>query len=357
MNKIRLFFSILIIGITFISCNKSVDKSAAKTDAMDVVKSLNESPQPKTTTTLSTNTEINKLEVETDKQAVQEEERIVENKTEPTPKKTEVEPQSKVIRKEQKKETPTIISSKPTISSSQNKSSDKKTIRLDKPQKNLSSSNAPRNFMKISHSFLSEYVSGGLVAYSNIGKPDINKLIEQIATTDLSEAKNIEKQTFYINAYNILVIKSILENNIPSSPLDVSGFFDTQKHKVAGEILTLDQVEKGKLFGLKKDPRFHFAVVCGAIGCPQIEPFAYTPSKLNAQLDHQTKKALNDPNFTKVNDAAKKIELSEIFKWYKADFTQGGKSLIDYINQYRNEAIPSDYTVDYYPYNWKVNKQ
>ena len=199
MNLLRLFFNILIISLVFISCNKSVDKSAAKTDAMDVIKSLNESPQPKTTTTLSTNTEINKLEVETDKQAVQEEGRIVESKTESTPKKIEVKPQSKVIRKEQKKETPAIISSKPTISNGQNKSSDKKTIRLDKSKKNLPSRNALKNFMKISHSFLNEYVSGGLVAYSNIGKSDINKLIEQIATTDLSETKNIEKQTFYIH--------------------------------------------------------------------------------------------------------------------------------------------------------------
>lgn len=357
MNILRLFFSILIISIASISCNNSVDKSAAKTDAMQVVKSLQDSPQPETTTTLSINEEINNLEAETDKQATQEDGEIIETKTETTPKKIEVKSQPKVVRKEMKKETPTIINSKPTISSSQNKNSDKMAISSNKPKKNSSPSNALSSFVETSHSFLSEYVSGGLVAYSNIGKSDINKLVEQIATANLSEAKNIDKQVFYINAYNVLVIKSILENNIPASPLDVSGFFDAKKHKVAGESLTLDQVEKGKLFGLKKDARFHFAVVCGAIGCPQIEPFAYTPSKLNTQLDRQTQKALNDPNFTKVNDAAKKVELSEIFKWYESDFTQGGKSLIDYINQYRNEPIPSDYTVDYYPYNWKVNKR
>ena len=182
-------------------------------------------------------------------------------------------------------------------------------------------------------------------------------MVQQVATMDLGKANSTAKQAFYINAYNVSVIKSILDNNLPASPLDVTGFFKGIQHKVAGHSMTLDHLEKQLLFGLKKDARFHFAVVCAAVSCPRIENFAYMPSKLNAQLDQQTKRAVKNPDFTRVNTKKKTVELSKIFEWYKADFEQNGKSLLDFVNQYRSEKISEKYKVGFYEYDWKLNKQ
>ena len=370
-----LMANVLLIGTLFSSCNESVDKSAAKSDAIEVVKSLNESPQSETTTTLAENEDFSQLEEETEREATQEdgqiieadtkiadaeedaseedipntEEEVVENTTIETPSENE-ELETEEVADNSEPDTKEDSEAEPVPASKKSESNEKPKLEV--------TTSVLSSFTTTTNDFLSKHVSSsGLVAYSKIDKSKLNQITQQIAEADLSKANSTEKQAFYINAYNILVIKSLLDNNLPSSPLDVLGFFDAKKHKVAGEMLTLDQLEKGKLFGLKKDARFHFAVVCGAIGCPQLEPSAYTPSILNAQLNRQTKKALNNPNFTKVDDSAKKVQLSEIFKWYEADFTQDGKSLIDYINQYRDNPIPSDYTVEYYPYDWKINKQ
>ena len=80
------------------------------------------------------------------------------------------------------------------------------------------------------------------------------------------------------------------------------------------------------------------------------------PNTLESQLNSQAKKALNG-TFLRVDDKKKTVEASEIMKWYKEDFTKNGESEIDFINKYRTEKIPSDYKLDYFTYNWNLNKQ
>ena len=93
------------------------------------------------------------------------------------------------------------------------------------------------------------------------------------------------------------------------------------------------------------DPRVHFVLVCGAIGCPPLINYAYRPDTLEKQLDAQTRSAING-NFIKVHSKKKKLEVSEIMKWYRSDFIQNGTTEIDFINTYRNEKLsedPADY--------------
>ena len=60
------------------------------------------------------------------------------------------------------------------------------------------------------------------------------------------------------------------------------------------------------------------------------------PNTLEAQLETQTKIALNG-TFLKVNTKKKRVEGSEILKWYKEDFTMNGTNEFDFINKYRTE--------------------
>ena len=105
-----------------------------------------------------------------------------------------------------------------------------------------------------------------------------------------------------------------------------------------------------------KDARFHFVLVCGAIGCPPLISKAYLPNTLETQLETQTKIALNG-TFLKVNTKKKHVEGSEILKWYKEDFTMNGTKELDFINKYRTEKIPSNFKLSYFTYNWNLNKQ
>lgn len=212
-------------------------------------------------------------------------------------------------------------------------------------------------FFKDADAFFKQYVKDGRVNYKAIKKnpAQLNELLAATNTISVGISDANTYQAYWINIYNLSVIKGIVENYPVKSPLDIKGFFDATKHAVGGKKITLNDIEHKLLRGQFNDARFHFVLVCAGLGCPPIIAEAYMPNSLNTQLDRQTRVALNNDEFIKVNTRKKRVQLSEIMKWYKDDFTQNG-SEIDFINQYRKEKIAKKSKISYYPYNWKLNQ-
>ncbi|MDC6364885.1 MULTISPECIES: DUF547 domain-containing protein [Flavobacteriaceae] len=202
-----------------------------------------------------------------------------------------------------------------------------------------------------------EYVKEGRVDYAAI-KSFPKNLLELI---DLANGLTIPKQdamryqAFWINVYNLLVIKGIVDNYPVKSPLDVPGFFDKVKYAVGGHNITLNAIENELLRkNFPDESRFHFVLVCAGLGCPPIINGAYLPNTLESQLQRQTELSLNNPDFVRIK--GKKVGLSQIFEWYKKDFIHEGKSLVEYVNQYRTNKIDTGLKVFHYPYDWSLNE-
>lgn len=205
-------------------------------------------------------------------------------------------------------------------------------------------------------SFFKSHVKNGRVDYKNIKENPgtLNELLElaQGISIDMRDAN--EYEAFWINGYNLSVIKVIIENYPLKSPLDISGFYDVTKYNIGGESITLNDIEHQLLRkNFSKDPRFHFVLVCGGLDCPPIIDEAYIPNRLNAQLNSQTKKALNDSNFIQIKDTV--VGIPQMFEWYKSDFEYNGK-VIDFINRYRNEKLPISSELVYHPHDWNLNE-
>ena len=215
----------------------------------------------------------------------------------------------------------------------------------------------PEKFFKDANAFFQANVENGKVDYEAIkqDRAPLGLLMRQLAEADLKAMDANTRKAFLINAYNLVVITNIMDNYPIASPMDVVGFFDRLKHDIGGNMWTADQIENQELRPQYGDPRFHFVLVCGAKGCPPIVNFAYTPSKLEGQLEGQTKKALNNPDFIKVDADKNTVGLSEIFKWYNDDFVKSKKPALDYVNSYRDTKIASDAKVSFYPYDWALN--
>ena len=213
----------------------------------------------------------------------------------------------------------------------------------------------PGSFLDETDALLKRYVKQGRVDYTGLkASGDLQPLIAEIAATNPASLNGNDRKAYLINAYNLLVINQAIANYPLRSVLDVKGFFDGTKHTVGGRKMTLNQLEKELLLKEYDDARLHFVLVCGALGCPPITNFAYTPAKLEAQLNKQTKLALNDPTFLRVN--GDKVELSKIFEWYAKDFGGGKSAVMSFINNYRDEAVPTNAKVSYYEYDWTLNK-
>ena len=213
-------------------------------------------------------------------------------------------------------------------------------------------------FLNEADVFFKANVANGKVAYSEIhaNQDELNSVLNLAEGISVSKNDANSYQAFWINAYNLSVIKGVIDNYPTNSPLDNEGFFDKTTYSLGGKSITLNDIEHKLLRGNFKDARFHFVLVCGAVGCPPLINQAYLPNTLNAQLDKQTKIALNG-SFLRVNAKKKRVQASQIMEWYKEDFTMNGKSEIEFINKYRTEKIPNNFKLSYFPYDWKVNKQ
>ncbi|MGB1317357.1 MAG: DUF547 domain-containing protein [Flavobacteriales bacterium] len=201
--------------------------------------------------------------------------------------------------------------------------------------------------------FLKKHVKNGLVDYKSIkaNQAELNQLLNQFNRTPL--LKGEAEKALLINAYNIFVIKGVVDNYPAEGPLKIDGFFDKKTFNLRGKQVTLNQVEKEMLYKQFPDARLHFALVCAAVGCPKLASHAYVTDKLEAQLEEQSRAVINDPTFIRL--AGPNASISQIFDWYAADF--GGKDkVIPFIQKYLFKKVKLNPKYVFYEYNWTLNE-
>ena len=204
--------------------------------------------------------------------------------------------------------------------------------------------------------FLSANVKTGRVNYKGINadKTDLDALISFIGTKQKFTSLTEEK-AFYLNSYNILVIKGIINNYPTKGPMEIPGFFDKKSYSINGSNLTLNNIENDIVRKKFNDARVHFALVCGAKSCPPIQSYAFKPEKLDNQLDMVTKQSIQNSSFTKIDVKNKKASVSMLFNWYKDDFIKAKGSVLNFINTYLKTPLPATTAVENYTYDWALN--
>jgi len=110
------------------------------------------------------------------------------------------------------------------------------------------------------------------------------------------------------------------------------------------------------------DPRLHFALNNGSIGCPSLQPRAFKPESLDAQLDAAVRLALASPKHLVLEDNPYKFQISALFGWYVADFG-GAMKVIPWIQKYVPAAMSAKLqpyvergTFGQVPWDWKLNQ-
>lgn len=161
---------------------------------------------------------------------------------------------------------------------------------------------------------------------------------------------------FHINAYNALAMHKVVQAGIPEtlSGLKKVGFFYLGKVQVGGAPISLYDYEN-KVIRALGETRIHVALNCMSVGCPRLPREVFSADKLENQLDREAKKFFNEDRNVQVNDAMKVIKVSEILKFYTADFLAKAASLTEYVNRYREVKVPENYTLDFIDYDWTIN--
>ncbi len=228
-------------------------------------------------------------------------------------------------------------------------------------------SELPENLHQTFDELLQKYVHGNRFDYEGIfnNKKDLQQLFDYVDLLEKQNTASWEKNdalAFWINLYNAATLELVLQNYPLKSIKDIGGLFSSPWKRevatVAGRKLNLDAIENDVIRKEFGDARIHFAVNCASIGCPPLANYAYSGKQLDAQLNENTKRALNDPNWVKITED--KLWVTKIFDWYKGDFEADAGSVRKFIAKFRpadQQIILDDSRkIETMDYNWNLNQ-
>jgi hypothetical protein len=236
----------------------------------------------------------------------------------------------------------------------------------------------PANTRKIDHSawdrFLKQHViaphpSGiNRVRYQAVTPEDRKNLkayLQSMQSLPISTYNRAEQKAYWINLYNAVTVDVILSRfpvasirDINISPgLFVRGPWGAKLISVESEKLSLDDVEHRILRPIWKDNRVHYAVNCASLGCPNLQPVAYTGENTETLLERAAVEFINHPRGVAIQKG--RLQVSSIYVWFQEDFGSDPEDLMEHWQQYANPALAE--ALEKYSgglaheYDWRLN--
>ncbi len=208
---------------------------------------------------------------------------------------------------------------------------------------------------------LQNHVSDGKVDYPAIADDArFADYIKQLQAEPPGITTREGRLVYWINAYNALAIKGILDGKSPSSLFGRYRYFKSDTYRVGGKEINLYDLERDILIPMG-EPRIHFAIVCASASCPKLLSEAYTPEKLEQQLELNTRIFINDTSRNRFDRENKVAHLSKIFDWFEEDFEKHSGSVQRYVARHiedpelAKELQNDAYKVKHLKYDWSLN--
>jgi len=207
------------------------------------------------------------------------------------------------------------------------------------------------------------------VNYQSLRDNDKSKLenyVSGLGALDPTTFNKSEQLAYWINLYNALTVKVIVDHYPVKSILKINispGFFSfgpwgKKLITINGIELSLNDIEHRILRPIWKDPRIHYAVNCASIGCPNLRTIAYTSEITERMLTENAVSYINHPRGVSVTKG--KVKLSTIFKWYKDDFGTNDREVLDHIRRYASDELRAKLKgvqkIKKHDYDWDLNE-
>ena len=238
--------------------------------------------------------------------------------------------------------------------------------------------NDPANKQKIDHSawdaFLKKYIAAphpsgiNRVNYATVAPEDHTALanyvksLERVAVSGYSRA---EQRAYWINLYNAKTVELILTRFPVKSIRDInispgvfsSGPWGAKLMTVEGEKLALDDIEHRILRPIWKDNRIHYAVNCASLGCPNLQPAAFTAENTESLLERGAREYVNHRRGVSLQSG--KLKVSSLYVWFQEDFGGSAEGLMEHWAKYAGKTL-ADALLSYsggleHDYDWRLN--
>jgi len=199
------------------------------------------------------------------------------------------------------------------------------------------------------------------VAGSN--KQKLANYLKHMQSLDPRQYARAVQKAYWINLYNALTVKLIVDNYPVKSITKLGGFFsfgpwDDEIITITGQSLSLNDIEHKILRPIFKDNRIHYAVNCASLGCPNLSKTVYTAQNMEQMLETAAKAFVNHPRGVRFKGS--KIIVSSIYHWYKEDFGDDNKQLLKHLIKYADSSLANALATHQgkidHDYDWDLNQ-
>ncbi len=201
--------------------------------------------------------------------------------------------------------------------------------------------------------FLTRYLRIGAdgvhrIAYSRVTAADraaLDAYIAGLAALPISGYNRDEQLAYWINLYNALVVRVVLDHYpvasirdiAPSSAPGSAGPWDAKLIEVEGAPISLSDIQNRILRPIWHDPRILYALSCGAVSCPSLQPEPYQADRLEHQLSKAAMVYINDPRCIQID--GNRLSVSSLYRWYAADFGGSDTAIINHLMAYAEPKL------------------
>jgi hypothetical protein len=210
----------------------------------------------------------------------------------------------------------------------------------------------PASILQIDHddwdAFLIRYLRIGAdgvhgVAYGEVTPADralLENYIARLAALPISAYSRPEQMAYWINLYNALIVRLVADHYPIASIRDIGkssdapglGPWQRQLVEVEGTPLSLNDIVHRILRPIWRDPRTHYALACGAVSCPNLQPEPFYADQLDRQLSEAAMAYVNDRRCIRIE--ANQLGLSSLYRWYRDDFGATDRDVINHLMAY-----------------------
>lgn len=196
------------------------------------------------------------------------------------------------------------------------------------------------------------------------GRKKLKGYLQALQAVKISGYVKPEQRAYWINLYNAATVDLILGRFPVASIRDINispglfarGPWGAKLLEVEGEKISLDDIEHRILRPIWKDSRIHYALNCASLGCPNLQPAAYTAQRTERLLKQGAREFINHPRGVALANGG--IKVSSIYVWFQEDFG-GAEGLMAHWQEYADPALAE--ALERYSgrlahdYDWRLN--
>lgn len=196
-------------------------------------------------------------------------------------------------------------------------------------------------------------------------KAHLDRYILGLQSVPISRYNQSEQLAYWINLYNAVTVKVILDHYPVESIQDIDispglfgrGPWGKKLLTIEGEDITLNDIEHRILRPIWDDPRIHYAVNCASVGCPNLQLEAFTGKKSEEMLEAAASEFINSGRAAWFSDG--ELVVSSIYAWFQGDFGGDDAGILSHLRSYADKDLQKRLKgiseIGDHNYDWSLN--